>query len=85
MSFEALKGLVETYDVAQIAIWHRIDSIRSLDWKLIAADHFTGDVGEYIPVGVKGLDKPDRVHYFETWQAGIVERLGVMVVVTLRV
>ena len=34
VSFSTLTGLVESYDVAQIAIWHRIDSIRSLDWKL---------------------------------------------------
>ncbi len=67
VSFETLKGLVDAYDVAQIVINHRIDSLRSLDWKLVAADHFTGDTAEYIPIGVKALDKPDRVHYFETW------------------
>lgn len=67
VSFETLKGLVDSYDVAQIAINHRIDSIRSLDWKLVSADEFDSDASEYIATGMKALDKPDRVHYFETW------------------
>ena len=41
VSFSTLTGLVESYDVCQIVIWHRIDSIRSLDWKLLPADHIT--------------------------------------------
>jgi 8-oxo-dGTP pyrophosphatase MutT (NUDIX family) len=67
VSFGALKGLIDSYDVAQIAIWHRIDSIRSLDWKLVAADHYDGDVSGAIRTGMSALEKPDRIHYFETW------------------
>lgn len=67
VSFETLKGLIGAYDVAQICIWHRIDSIRGLDWKLVAADHYDGDVKQAIYLGMKALEKPDRVHYWETW------------------
>lgn len=67
VSFETLKGLIDAYDIAQICLNHRIDGIRALDWKLVAADHFTGDPADYITLGMKALDKPDRVHYWETW------------------
>jgi 8-oxo-dGTP pyrophosphatase MutT (NUDIX family) len=67
VSFETLKGLIDNYDVSQICINHRIDSLRSLDWKLVAKDGYSGDVTDYISLGAKALDKPDRVHYFETW------------------
>jgi 8-oxo-dGTP pyrophosphatase MutT (NUDIX family) len=69
ISFETLRGLVEAYDVAQMCIWHRIDSIRSLDWKLVAADHYDGDVADAVLVGLAALAKPDRQNSFETWLA----------------
>lgn len=67
VSFDTLRGLIDAYDVAQIAIWHRIDSVRSLDWKLVPADGFTGDPTSAIQTGLAALDKPDRVTSFETW------------------
>ena len=69
VSFETLTGLVEAYDIAQLAIWHRIDSIRSLEWKLIADDSYNGDVTDAIDVGMAALRKPDRINSFETWLA----------------
>jgi hypothetical protein len=69
VSFETLKGLIGSYDVADIAIWHRIDSIRSLKWKLIAADGFGGDVSGMVPVAMAALKKPDRKNSFKTWLA----------------
>ena len=69
VSFSVLTGLVEAYDVCQIVIWHRIDSIRSLDWKLVASDHYFGDVTDAIPLGLAALRKPDRKHFFKTWLA----------------
>lgn len=69
VSFETLKGLIDSYDVAQIAIWHRIDSIRSLDWKLVAADHYDGDVSDAVKAGMEALKKPDRENTFESWLA----------------
>ena len=67
ISFETLKGLIEAYDVAQMCIWHRIDSIRSLDWSLVAAPHYDGDVTDAIRVGMAALKKPDRQTPFANW------------------
>jgi hypothetical protein len=67
VSFHTLRGIVEAYDVAQMCIWHRIDSIRSLDWSLVAAEGHEGDVTDAIKVGMKALEKPDRKTPFETW------------------
>jgi hypothetical protein len=69
VSFETLRGLVDSYDIAQIAIWHRIDSIRSLDWKLVAADGFNSDVEDAVKIGMVALKKPDRISSFSTWLA----------------
>src|SRR5579872_3742354 len=44
VSFSTLSGLISSSDVAQICIRHRISSIRSLDWKLISAEDYTGDI-----------------------------------------
>lgn len=69
VSFDTLKGLIDAYDVASMCIWHRIDSIRSLDWSLIAAKGYGGDVTDAIPVGMAALKKPDRELPFESWLA----------------
>ena len=69
VSFETLKGLIGAYDIADICIWHRIDSIRSLKWKLIAAQGYGGDVEDAIPLAMAALKKPDRKHYFKPWLA----------------
>ena len=69
VSFQVLQGLVRSYDVAQIAIWHRIDSIRSLKWKLLSAEHYFGDVTDAIPLGLAALRKPDRRRFLKTWLA----------------
>jgi len=69
VSFDVLRGLIEAYDVAQVCIFHRIDSIRSLKWKLIAAENYNGDVTDAIPLGMAALRKPDRKHPFKSWLA----------------
>src|ERR1039457_5667374 len=69
VAFETLRGLIESYDIAQICLWHRIDSIRSLDWTLIAAEHYNGNVTDAIPTGLAALKKPDRINGFKTWLA----------------
>lgn len=67
VSFDALRGLIESYDIASICIWHRIDSIRSLDWSLVAKPGYGGDVADAIALGMQALKKPDRTHPFDTW------------------
>lgn len=69
VSFDTLKGLVEAYDVAQMAIWHRIDSIRALDWSLVPARGFSGDADDAIALGLRVLEKPDRQTPFANWLA----------------
>lgn len=67
VAFSTLKGLIDAYDVAQIAIWHRIDSIRALEWSLVAADGHEGDVTDAVALGMAALLKPDRKRPFGTW------------------
>lgn len=69
VSFETLQGLIDAYDVASICIWHRIDSLRSLDWSLIPAREEDGDVTDAIDYGTKALAKPDGDTPFESWLA----------------
>ena len=69
VSFDTLRGLVESYDVASICIHHRIDSLRSLDWNLTAAEWYTGDVKDAVAAGKKALRRPDGINSFETWFA----------------
>lgn len=69
VSFDTLRGLVEAYDVAQMCIWHRIDSIRALDWSLVPARGFRGDADAAISTGMAVMAKPDRQNPFGTWLA----------------
>ncbi len=69
VSFSTLSGLINSYDVAQICIRHRISSIRSLDWKLISAEDYTGDITSAIRHGKAALKRPDRKTLFKSWLA----------------
>lgn len=69
VSFDTLRGLVESYDVAQMCIWHRIDSIRALDWSLVPARGYSGDVDDAIALGMRVLEKPDGQTPFAAWLA----------------
>jgi 8-oxo-dGTP pyrophosphatase MutT (NUDIX family) len=60
---------VTTGGTVHNCIWHRIDSLRSLDWKLISADGYSGDIEDAVERGMAVLRKPDRVNSFETWFA----------------
>jgi 8-oxo-dGTP pyrophosphatase MutT (NUDIX family) len=69
VSFDTLRGLIESYDFAQICIWHRIDSLRALEWSLVAADGHEGDVSDAVAAGMAVLKKPDRKTPFDAWLA----------------
>jgi 8-oxo-dGTP pyrophosphatase MutT (NUDIX family) len=69
VAFETLRGLIEAYDVAQMCIWHRIDSIRSLEWSLVAKSGYGGDVSDAIDIGMQVLAMPDRNQPFSSWLA----------------
>jgi 8-oxo-dGTP pyrophosphatase MutT (NUDIX family) len=59
VSFETLRGLVDSYDVSQIAIWHRIDAIRALGWSVVAAPGFHGDASAAIERATDIVKRPD--------------------------
>lgn len=69
VSFSTLKGLVNNYDIAQMCIWHRIDSVRSMKWHLVPVDDYNGETDEFVRIGMQALKKPDREFPFKTWLA----------------
>jgi 8-oxo-dGTP pyrophosphatase MutT (NUDIX family) len=69
VAFETLRGLIDAYDVAQMCIWHRIDSIRALDWALVAKAGYGGDVDDAIDFGMRVLKRPDHHLPFSSWLA----------------
>ncbi|MFB8182624.1 phage portal protein [Streptomyces sp. NPDC055966] len=69
VAFDTLKGLIESYDIASMCIWHRIDSIRALEWSLVPARGFSGDADAAIEAGLQVLEKPDGQTPFAAWLA----------------
>jgi 2'-5' RNA ligase len=69
VAFETLKGLFGSYDVARICVRHRIASLRSLDYKLVSADGFEGDVSAEVAEGKRVLKRPDGKTLFKPWLA----------------
>lgn len=69
VSFEVLRGLVDAYDVAQMCIWHRIDSVRSLNWTLVPKKGELGDLEQAVARGEMALMRPDRERSFKSWLA----------------
>lgn len=69
VSFDTLHGLVTAYDIAQLCIWHRIDTLRAVKYRLVPADGYAGDVEGAVEIGRAALRKPDRRHYFKNWLA----------------
>lgn len=69
MSFEALRVMCDTYDIANLCIEHRINDVRSLDWTIKAADFATGDVTEQIQQAHQIMAKPDGHTMFRSWLA----------------
>jgi DNA-binding XRE family transcriptional regulator len=67
VSFDTLRGLIDSYDVAQICIWHKIDTLRGVRWKLLPADNYKGDVEGAINLAAQVMRKPDGIHGFKTW------------------
>ncbi|WP_309030784.1 phage portal protein [Streptomyces alfalfae] len=69
VSFDMLRSLIDSYDVAQACIWHRIDSIRSLEWSVVPARGFAGNADDAIAQAMAVLEKPDRQTPFANWLA----------------
>lgn len=76
VSFDVLKGLIDNYDIARMAIGHRIDDVRSLDWVLAPTRGFSGDADAAIALGYKALKHPEGPgsHLsFRAWEAKFLE------------
>jgi 8-oxo-dGTP pyrophosphatase MutT (NUDIX family) len=69
VSFETLRGLIRAYDVAGMCIWHRIDTLRSVKYRLVPADGYSGDVTGAVELAKQVLRKPDGRHHFKNWLA----------------
>lgn len=69
VSFTALRGIIDNYDVASICIRRRIDAMRKMSWSLVAAPGVDGDVSEAIRRGTTILKRPDRQNLFGAWLA----------------
>ena len=67
VAFSTLQGIIEAYDVAQMAITHRIDSVRSLDWYLEPNEGIVGDLTPAVAYVKQILSKPDHVLPFRAW------------------
>lgn len=73
LSFEILKAMTDSYDVASMCIAHRINSIRSLPYAIVPEDDLEGNVKEAILIAQRAMKKPDGVHSFRTWLAMLIE------------
>jgi 8-oxo-dGTP pyrophosphatase MutT (NUDIX family) len=76
VSFDVLKGLIDNYDIARMAIGHRIDDVRSLDWTLVPSRGFSGDIDAIIAAGYAALKHPEGPgsHLtFRAWSAKFLE------------
>lgn len=59
VSFETMRELTRNWDVAAMCIKHRIDSFRSFDWNITAADGATGDTDADVKQARKLMQRPD--------------------------
>lgn len=69
VSFDTLKGLIDSYDVAQACVWHRIDSLRSVRHRYVPADGYNGDTEGAVKLATEVMRSPDRRRGFKSWFA----------------
>lgn len=67
VSFDTLRGLIDAYDIASIVIWHKIDTLRGVKWKILAADNYNGDVSGAVNIATDVMRRPDGIHGFRAW------------------
>lgn len=67
ISFWTLKGVIDSYDIAQLCITHRIDSVRSADWAIVPEDNAVGDMTGQIDFARRFFSKPDGRLTFKAW------------------
>ena len=73
VSFTTLKGFLDSYDVAQLAITHAINDVRSMDYNLKAAQWYRGDADTALDAARKVMRRPDGELPFKSWLAKYLE------------
>lgn len=76
VSFETLKGLIDSYDVARMAIGHRIDDVRSLDYSIVPRRGFSGDSDAAVEAAhaiMRRPEGPGTKTPFRAWLAKYLE------------
>lgn len=70
MSFDTMRNILESYDVARICIERREDEIRGLDWSIVPDDTVKDgeDMTGQIRQVMRFFEKPDGVTPFDSWQ-----------------
>lgn len=69
VSFQTIKGIYDAYDVAQIAVRHLINDVRSLDYSFVPADGVRDDVSGEIDAARAFFEFPDKRLPFRNWLA----------------
>ena len=72
-SYSQLTNVVTSYDVARMCIEHRVDDVRSLDWRLAAQPGVTADVKDEIDQAAEILRKPDMETPIDQWIAAFAD------------
>jgi len=66
-SFETLKALIDSYDIARACINHKIDEIRSMEPMFLPKDGVKGDLDIAIEAAQSALAFPDRELPYDAW------------------
>lgn len=66
-SFDTLRAIIRSYDVARMCINHKIDELKSMELMLVPADGVRGDVDGAIEAGKAALAFPDRELPYDDW------------------
>lgn len=66
-SFETLRALIKTYDVARICINHKIDELRSMELMFLPAEGERRDVKDAIAAARAVMEFPDRDLPYHSW------------------
>lgn len=69
ISFGTLKALYDAYDVAQIAVRHLINDVRSLDYQFVPPTNIAEDATDDIEAAEAFFRYPDRRQPFRAWLA----------------
>ena len=80
ISFAALRGLADGYDLLRLVIETRKDQIASFDWEIVPADKDAAATGMTAEVDrvTAFLQRPNREHNWAQWLRQVVEELLVI-------